>query len=92
MTKKTFTSRLLSIVLCLCMVLSILPATALNAFAATMTGGEVLYLKPNSNWASADARFAAYFFGSGDAWESMTEVSPSQGSTKSQCPAAAGHM
>ena len=86
MTKKTFTSRLLSIVLCLCMVLSILPATALNAFAATMTGGEVLYLKPNSNWASADARFAAYFYGSGDAWESMTEVEAGSGIYKVTVP------
>lgn len=33
----------------------------------------VLYLKPNSNWTQADARFAAYFFGNGETWVSMTD-------------------
>lgn len=33
-----------------------------------------LYLTPNSNWKQADARFAAYFFGNGDTWVSMTKV------------------
>lgn len=41
----------------------------------TFSGGTVLYLKPNSNWYSDGARFAAYFFGSeGNAWESMADV------------------
>lgn len=31
-----------------------------------------LYLKPNSNWTQANARFAAYFFGNGERWVSMT--------------------
>ena len=34
-----------------------------------------LYLKPNSNWLQDGARFAAYFFGAGDTWVSMTYVS-----------------
>lgn len=32
-----------------------------------------LYLKPNSNWTQANARFAAYFFGNGDRWVDMTK-------------------
>ena len=33
----------------------------------------MLYLKPNSNWLQANARFAAYFFGNGERWVSMTD-------------------
>ena len=33
-----------------------------------------LYLTPNSNWKEANARFAAYFFGAGETWVSMTAV------------------
>ena len=33
-----------------------------------------LYLKPNSNWTQKNARFAAYFFGNGETWVSMTKV------------------
>ena len=32
-----------------------------------------LYFKPNDNWASSNARFAAYFFGNGEKWVSMTD-------------------
>lgn len=32
-----------------------------------------LYLLPNSNWKIDDARFAAYFFGNGEKWVSMTD-------------------
>ena len=40
-----------------------------------VTGGEAgyLFLKPNSNWTRANARFAAYFFGNGEEWMSMTD-------------------
>lgn len=31
-----------------------------------------LYLKPSSNWTQSNARFAAYFFGNGERWISMT--------------------
>ena len=34
----------------------------------------VLYLQPNANWNIDGARFAAYFFGAGEVWESMTRV------------------
>ncbi len=33
----------------------------------------MLYLKPNANWKQDNARFAAYFWGSGDKWVSMTD-------------------
>ncbi|MBQ2796430.1 MAG: fimbrillin family protein [Tidjanibacter sp.] len=33
----------------------------------------VLYLSPNTNWKADGARFAAYFFGDGEAWVSMTD-------------------
>ena len=33
-----------------------------------------LYFAPNANWKSDGARFAAYFFGDGDAWVSMTDA------------------
>lgn len=32
-----------------------------------------LYLTPNANWKQANARFAAYFFGNGEKWVSMTD-------------------
>lgn len=32
-----------------------------------------LYLSPNVNWKADGARFAAYFFGNGDTWVSMTD-------------------
>ena len=34
----------------------------------------VLYLQPNANWNIDGARFAAYFFGNGEAWVDMTLV------------------
>lgn len=41
-----------------------------------VTGGEpgYLFLLPNSNWTQANARFAAYFFGNGEKWMSMTDT------------------
>ncbi len=44
---------------------------SLTAMAATP---EKLFLKPNSNWTIDGARFAAYFFGNGEKWVSMTKV------------------
>ena len=34
----------------------------------------ILYLEPNSNWKVDNARFAAYFFGNGEAWVDMTDA------------------
>ena len=60
---KKFTTLLLALLL------------VLPAMAVTMTGGEVLYLTPNSNWKQSNARFAVYFFGNnGNTWASMTKV------------------
>ena len=61
------TKRILSILICLAMVLSLLSVVS---FAATPS---TLYLKPNSNWTQSGARFAAYFFGNGEKWVSMTD-------------------
>lgn len=49
---------------------------ALSINAANMTGGEVLYLKPNSNWTQASAWFAMYLCnGSSSAeWVKMEKV------------------
>ena len=65
--KSPMRKRLLSFVMVLAMVLTMLPAAA---FAADST---TLYLKPNGNWTQAGARFAAYFFGNGEKWVSMTD-------------------
>ena len=40
---------------------------SMTAFSAT------LYLTPNANWKIDNARFAAYFFGNGETWVSMTD-------------------
>ncbi len=45
-------------------------AAVISIIAATPT---ILYLTPNSNWTQANARFAAYFFGNGEQWSSMTD-------------------
>ena len=60
-------TRFFSILLVIGMILSMMPAAV---FAANAT----LYLKPNSNWLQANARFAAYYWNStGNAWSSMTD-------------------
>ncbi len=47
---------------------------AITMFAANITDGTKLYLKPNNNWKIDGARFAAYFFGGdGELWVSMTD-------------------
>ena len=63
-------SKILVLVLVLMTVLSTL--TVLTASAASQP--EYLYLTPNANWKQGNARFAAYFFGSGDKWVSMTDT------------------
>ena len=41
-------------------------------FASAASQPEYLYLTPNANWKQSNARFAAYFFGNGETWVSMT--------------------
>jgi hypothetical protein len=64
----TRTKKLLSILLLVCMIVSMIPVVA---SAATPSK---LYLKPNSNWTKDNARFAAYFFGNGEKWVSAVAV------------------
>ena len=42
-------------------------------FASAASQPETLYLTPNTNWKADNARFAAYFFGNGETWVSMTD-------------------
>ena len=44
---------------------------AVTASAAAPT---TLYLTPSANWKESNARFAAYFFGNGEKWVSMTDA------------------
>lgn len=47
--------------------------------ASSDANAKTFYLKPNSNWTQANARFAIYAFGSGEAWFDMTAVSGNAG-------------
>ena len=68
MNKRTASvKRMLSLIVVLAMILTLIPV---SVFAATE---KTLYLKPNSNWTQENARFAAYFFGNGETWVSMTD-------------------
>ena len=69
-------AKILTLLLTLVMLFSILAVVAIPASAATMTGGETLYLVPSSNWNQSNARFAIYLCnGSSSAtWVSMTKV------------------
>ena len=49
-------------------------AAILCAIGMNAATPEKLYLTPNSNWNESNARFAAYFFGNGEKWVSMTKV------------------
>ncbi len=66
------TSKILVLVLALAMLFTM--ASMFTASAANIPGGTKLYLVPNANWNEGNARFAAYFFGDGEAWASMTKV------------------
>lgn len=54
----------------LALLLCVLAANAVN-----IPSGTKLYLTPNLNWKIDNARFAAYFYGDGEAWSSMVAVS-----------------
>ena len=41
--------------------------------ALNIATGTKLYLKPSAYWNQSNARFAAYFFGTGNTWVSMTD-------------------
>ena len=59
-------------ILALVLVLMMMFAMA-SMFTASAAAPDKLYLTPNANWKSEGARFAAYFFGNGEKWVSMTD-------------------
>lgn len=62
----------ISIFLTVIMVIGMMPVVRMDAGAAE--DGIVLYLKPNSNWMQADARFAAYSWGeSSNGWADFVD-------------------
>ena len=70
--------RIASLFMALCMMLSIVGVSMAGAGTALASGGAsptTVYLKPNSNWLTAGARFAVYYWkdGSPDGWASMTD-------------------
>ncbi len=80
-TTKRITKRLIAVILTVLMLMSMVTIGMTSASAAyvdiAQTGASVpdkLYLVPNSNWTKDGARFAAYFFGNGENWASMTKV------------------
>ena len=68
------TRKALVALLLLMTILVSLAAVTIPASAANIPGGTKLYLVPSANWNQSNARFAAYFFGDGEAWVSMTKV------------------
>lgn len=100
-TNKRIAKRLLSAILTMLMLMSMVTIGMASASAATLelaetganlTGGEVLYLKPNSNWSQAGARFAIYLFSkNGDTleaetWVGMTKVEGETGVYEATMP------
>ena len=62
------------LLLALVLVMSILMTLAVAVIPASAEGTpSILYLKPSTNWKKDGARFAAYFFGNGETWVSMTD-------------------
>lgn len=77
--------KLLSVLLLICTICVVFGMTRpTEADAATATK---LVLKVNSEWTSDGARFAAYFFGNGEKWVSMT----SQGNNIYTCSVPSGY-
>lgn len=72
---KALMKRIGSLLLILAMVLTTLPFTPKYEVKAAGTG-TTLYLQPNENWKSDNARFALYYFESGkpDGWASMSDL------------------
>ena len=60
---------------------SLTPADGTNSFtgvgtqSVTFPTATYIYFTPNSNWLKDGARFAAYFYGNGNKWVSMTKGS-----------------
>ena len=54
------------------LVLMALLMSMITIVASAAEAPTTLYLTPNANWKVDNARFAAYFFGNGEKWVSMT--------------------
>ena len=87
------TRRVLSLVLAVIMLFSAFSVVAsakeieVAQTSANFTGGQVLYLKPNSNWVQSDAWFAAYIWGtSGNTWVKMESCPRDSGYYKMTAP------
>ena len=61
------------ILVALLVLMTILTSLAVVAIPASAEAATTLYLTPNANWKADGARFAAYFFGNGEKWVSMTD-------------------
>ena len=61
------------ILVALLVLMSILMSLAVVAIPASAAAPEKLDLTPSANWKQSNARFAAYFFGNGEKWVSMTD-------------------
>ena len=84
-TRKVW-KRIVAVVLAMLLTLTAMPASqVMDTHAATATK---LYLKPNSNWKSSGAWFAAYFFGNGEKWVKMTDT---DGDGYYECDVPAGY-
>ena len=71
-TTKTW-KRLLSVVLAVVLLLSVAPIGPFLDVVTNAATATKVYMQPNSNWKTDNARFAAYFFGNGEKWVSMTD-------------------
>ena len=65
--------KLLTLILLLATVFGIVAVSNIQEAQAANQPG-YLYLIPNDDWKSSNARFAAYFFGNGETWVSMTKL------------------
>ncbi|MBQ2382545.1 MAG: hypothetical protein II290_00775, partial [Oscillospiraceae bacterium] len=68
-------NKFFSILLVIAMILSMIPAPSHDGHDhghVHAAASRTLFLKPNSEWLVDGARFAAYFFGNGEKWVSMT--------------------
>ena len=81
---KKNTVRILSLVLAAVLLLGVV-AMGVVAMAASP---DKLYFKPAPNWKNDGARFAAYFFGNGETWVSLTDA---DGDGIFECAAPAGY-
>ena len=72
MATKKLWKKIIAVALAVLLAFSSVPVSyTVDTYAATATK---LYLKPNSNWLTDGARFAAYFFNNGETWVSMTDT------------------